>query len=221
MLHWHNLFDVLLEIFQVLHELLLLFLELINFCAIFCNGTLAEVVVGDLNVFLIELQEIFSSLGLQGLERIFYRFSLGSKEHLNFNSLAKDGVTTEGHQKCLQEIHSLRDEIFFQLALGLLRRYWGNEKTRIPLFKFLVEQVKLGESPEDLDGSSAVMADDFVDGIFVTKTSPGLLRYDFKRHVAIVSLVVSLHELRSISRNRFVEGWPSLGRARSLVAFAA
>lgn len=107
LLHWHNLFDVLLEIFQVLHELLLLFLELVDFCAIFCNGTLAKIVVGDLNIFLIELQEIFSSLGLQGLERIFYRFSLGSKEHLDLNSLAKNGVTTEGHQKCLQEIHSL------------------------------------------------------------------------------------------------------------------
>ena len=55
--HRHDLLDVGLEVLQVLHQGLLLLLEVVDLVAVLCDSTLGQVVVGNVDVVLVELQQ--------------------------------------------------------------------------------------------------------------------------------------------------------------------
>ena len=202
LLHRHNLLDVHLEVLQVVHEHLLLLLELVDVFIVVGETALAHIKLRNRNVSLIILEHIVSGRWLERLKGGLHGLVLRSDEHLHFGRPAQDRMLRELQQELRKVMLTLLNEELVHLTLRLLGRNRRNEQTGITLRQVHVEDVEFAVPAPDVDGTEAVVTLDPVLRVLRVPGALGLARDNLEIHVAIIA-----HDAADVDIAHLCDDW--------------
>lgn len=200
LLHWHYLLDVCLERSQIIHQDLLLLLELDDIGVVFGNPRFRKIQVGDADVPSVEIQQVIGCLRLHRRERLRNVLILRPEEYLHLGRPTDDWRLTQPHEESVQEMLSLLDEELLHFTRRLLRRDGRYHHAGVTRRQLLVEGEELGVAATDMDRPEAIVPFDVVHRELSVPSAFFLRASNGELHDAVIALVAG-RDFTGLSRH--------------------